>query len=86
LSKSPGKPASQENSKLKVQKTKSLVMGNPDFDFDLESRRRDEEILSPNSESQVATQRRQRAGRFDCPATSGFVLKHQTPLVAAGKT
>ncbi len=38
------------NSKLKIQNEKSLVMGNPDFDLDLRSRRREEAEISRSSD------------------------------------
>jgi len=44
--------ANQETSKLKVQNGKSLVMGNPDFDFDLESWRPGE-TRSKKSENEL---------------------------------
>jgi CHAT domain-containing protein/Tfp pilus assembly protein PilF len=40
--------------KSKVQSSKSLVMGNPDFDLDLEGRRRREESLTKKSESEMS--------------------------------
>jgi CHAT domain-containing protein/tetratricopeptide (TPR) repeat protein len=42
------------SSKSNVQSSKSLVMGNPDFDLDLEGRRRREESLTKKSESEMS--------------------------------